>query len=218
MKQDSSIQKNVIDALHHVPSLNAAEIGVSVKNGIVTLTGMVNSYPKKIAAERAAWQVAYVKGMAIDIEVNLNGKEKKSDSEIAQAAMNALHWNSGLDTTNIKIMVEEGSVTLEGTVDWDYQRRMATKALANIISVKEVINNLRISEKPVPAQLKEMVIAAIQRNSNIHSKTIEVDTSGSTVKLRGKVSSWLERKEVLHTVWSLQGVRVVDNDLIIEHL
>lgn len=202
-----------MDELTHIPLLNPSEIGVSVKNGIVTLTGNVDSYPQKVAAERAVLRLKDVHGVADDLIVALNNKNNKSDSEIAQAALYAVEWHSGLDPDKIKILVEDGVVTLSGTVDWDYQRKLAFKTVKNIVGIKNVINNIKLRQRPIPEQVKEKIKAAFHRNANINASAIHVELEGHKVVLTGTVKSWLEKVEAENTVWSLPGISEVENKL-----
>ena len=211
MKKDLEIQKNVMEEIKNIPSLNSAEIGIAVKNGIVTLSGIVTSYPKKIAIERAVLKVKDVIGIAEELEVKLNGSDKRTDSEIAQAVLYAVEWHSGLDKEKIKIFVEDGIVTLEGQVDWDYQRKLAQKTVNNIQGVCGVINNIKISQRPLPDQIKEKIHSSFMRSANIDADKINIEVDGNKVILKGRVKSWTERKEAENTVWNMPGVSEVNN-------
>jgi osmotically-inducible protein OsmY len=213
MKKDIEIQKNVMDEIQSIPSVNASEIGVGVKNGIVTLSGIVTSYPQKIALERTVLKVRDVQGLAEGLQVKLNGYHKRADSEIAQAVMYSLEWHSGLDKDKIQIMVEKGEVTIEGQVDWDYQRKLAYKTVSNITGVTAVINNLKIANRPLPAEIKNQIQVAFSRNANIHSGNIQVSLNDHKVTLNGKVKSWAEKKEAEEAVWKMPGVTEVKNQL-----
>lgn len=217
MKQDSEIQANVMEELKRVPSIKASEIGVSVKNGIVTLSGIVDSYPKKIAAERAVWQVVNVRGIAEEISVKLRPEHKRSDTEMAQAVMYALEWHSGLDISKIKILVDDGEVTIEGYVDWNYQRKFATKTISHIKGVNVIINNLKISEKPVSSEIKRDIEAAFKRSSSIDASKISVNVAGNTVTLKGNVRTWFEKNQAEHITWTMSGVSCVNNEIEINH-
>jgi osmotically-inducible protein OsmY len=213
MKKDNEIQKNVMEELKNLPSLHASEIGVAVKNGIVTLSGVVDSYPRKIAVERTVIKVKNVRGIAEDIQVKLNGSCSKTDSEIAQAVLYSIEWHSGLDPEKIKVHVEDGIVTINGKVDWDYQRKLAQKTAANITGVRGLINNIEIMHRPVPGEIKEKIQSSFVRNANIDSGKITIDIEGNKVILKGKVKCQYEKKEAENTVWSLPGVSKVENKL-----
>lgn len=213
MKRDSEIQKNVMEELGHIHSLNASEVGVSVRNGIVTLSGYVKSYPAKVTIGRAVLSIKNVRGIAEELQVRLSDEDKIDDSNIAQAALYSLEWHSGLDPDKIQLMVEDGVVTITGTVDWDYQRKHAQKTVGNIMGVKNVINNLRLRVRPLPEQVMDKIKAAFLRNANIDAASIHVVLEGHKVILTGTVRSWLEKLEAENTVWSLPGIIEVDNQL-----
>jgi osmotically-inducible protein OsmY len=213
MKKDIDIQKHVMEELKWVPLLNANEIGVSVKNGIVTLSGTVDSYPKKIKAERAVRKVAGVRGIAEDIQVKLNGNSERSDSEIAQAVLKELEWHCNVDIMRVTMLVEDGCVTLEGTVDWDFQRRSAVKAISNIKGVRNVINNIKINAVPVLSEIKESIESAFARNATIDAKKIRVDVDGNKIRLSGTVRNINEKEDAEAIVWAAPGVTIVENKL-----
>jgi osmotically-inducible protein OsmY len=213
MKKDITIQKNVMEELKWIPLLDANEIGVAVKNGIVTISGIVDSYPKKVKAERAVMKVAGVHGIANEIVVRLSDKDKKTDSEIAQVIWHELEWHSNLDIDRIKILVDAGSVTLEGNVGWDFQRKSATKAIRNIKGIREIINNIKISTRPVPAELKDKIESAFERRANLDAGKIKVEVQGSKVVLKGTVRSWTEKMDAEESVWSSPGVSTIENQL-----
>jgi osmotically-inducible protein OsmY len=213
MKKDNEIQKNVLEELDHLPFINTAQIGVTVRNGIVNLSGRIDTYPHKIIAERAILKLKNVHGVADNLEVILKDENKKSDPEIAQAVLYAIEWHSGLDPDNIKIIVENGIVTMAGEVNWDYQRKLAYQTVSHINGVIRVINNIKLAERPISEQVKEKIRAAFQRNANIEAGSIHVSLEGNTVILNGKVRSWLEKLEVENTIWSLPGIVAVENKL-----
>lgn len=216
MKNDIEIQKNVMDELRNTPLINANEIGVSVKNGIVTLSGIVDSYPKKIIVERAVKGVPGVKGIAEDLEVHLSDVHKKSDSEIAQVVLDALHWHSAAPFERITILVEDSVVTIDGTVDWDYQRKHVTKVAENIPGVKGIINNIKIVSGPMPDDIRNKIQSAFLKNAQIDADSIKVEADGNKVILRGKVKSLSEYEEAERSAWNTPGVTEIENDLEIE--
>jgi osmotically-inducible protein OsmY len=216
MERDIEIQTNVMEELKTIPMLKANEIGVAVKNGIVTLCGIVDSYPKKISIEKAVKKIAGVKGIAEDIDVELNGNQKKSDSELAQNIMKALEWDTTVQINNLNILVEDSCVTLEGFVEWDFQRKSATKAIENIVGVKGVINNVKLSASPTTREIKSKIQSAFIRNANIDSEKINVKIDGSKVVLTGSVNSWSEYEDAEQSVWATPGVKSIENKLEFE--
>ncbi|WP_439585620.1 BON domain-containing protein [Dyadobacter bucti] len=216
MKTDLEIQKNVIDQLRWQPILDAAEIGVSVKNGIVTLSGLVNSYPKKLAAEKAAKKVSGVKAIAEDIIVHVYPEKQKTDTELAEAVANALEWHSAVATEKIKIKVEDGFVTLSGEVDWSYERTMAVHAIENLAGVRMVVNTITIKARPITEDIIKKIGSAFQRHASIDSEKVKVSVSGNKVTLSGTVRSWSEREDAEDAAWAASGVSQVINNLVVE--
>lgn len=216
MKKDIEIQKNVMEELTCIPLIKANEIGVAVKNGIVTLSGIVDSYPKKIMIEKAIKKLGGVRGIAEDIEVKLLENQKKTDSEIAQMVTNAIEWHSAAQVDRISILVEDGIVTIEGTTDWDYQRKHVTKVVANIIGVKGIINNIKIANTPVPVDIQKKIKAAFVRNASIDAEKINIKTEGHKVILSGVVKNWSEYEEAERSAWGTPGISVIENGLEFE--
>lgn len=216
MRTDAQIQTDVMAELKWEPILNASEIGVAVKNGIVTLSGTVITYSKKLAAERAAKRVSGVKAVAIDINVALSSSGKRSDTEIAQAVVNALKWNTQLPNEKIKAKVEDGWVTLEGNVEWEFQKIAARHSVENLYGVKGIINNISLSPKIKPTEIKQKISSALLRNASIDAEKIEVESIGNTVILTGTVRSWAEKKDAEDAACAAPGVITVDNRLEIE--
>ena len=169
MKTDSQIQKDVMAQLKWEPFLNASEIGVAVKNGIVTLSGQVDSYLKKIAAEDAAKKIAGVKAIAEDIQIGVSPSNKKTDTEIAEAVVNALKWHTAVQEEKIKIKVENGLVRLEGEVEWEYQKTNAKSAVANLAGVNGVINLIVVKPKIVSSAIEKRINEAFHRSATIDS-------------------------------------------------
>lgn len=211
MKSDEIIQKNVMEELKWVPSLNASEVGVAVKNGIVTLSGIVSSYPQKIRAERAVSKIAGVRGIAEDIMVKLNVSDTRSDSEIAQTVLKELEWHSAVNIDKVKIFVEDAVVTLEGSVNWDYQRKSASKVLAPVKGIKTIINNIKIEPSPVPKEISEKIHASFLRKANIDANNIKIEVQGNKIILTGRVRNLEEKMDAENSVWSSPGVAHVDN-------
>jgi osmotically-inducible protein OsmY len=216
MKSDMQIQKDVMDQLKWEPVLNAAEIGVAVKDGIVTLSGIVDSYAKKIAAETASKKVSGVRGVAEDIQVGMSPMFRKTDTEIVQAVLNALKWDSLVPDERIKVKVEDGVVTLEGEVQWEYQRNAAKTDVENLTGVLRINNFITIKPVVTAANVKQKIVAAFTRAASIDADKIKVQVSGSNVTLTGKTRSVTEMDEAIHAAWSAPGVSVVDNRLVVE--
>jgi osmotically-inducible protein OsmY len=216
MKTDVEIQKDVMEELQWEPLLNATEIGVAVKNGVVTLSGSVDTYLKKREAEKAAQRVAGVKAVAEDIEVNISSAFRKTDAEIAGAVLSALKWHSSVQDEKIKVTVEDGWVTLEGEAEWEFQRSSARNAIENLMGVKGITNNIKIVSRAILKEIKQKITSAFHRSATIDADKINIDTAAGKVVLTGKVRSWAERRDAENAAWAAPGVTKVDNKLEIE--
>ncbi|OQP63761.1 ornithine aminotransferase [Niastella vici] len=216
MKSDIQIQQDVMDQLKWEPDLNAAEIGVGVRNGIVTLSGIVDTYSKKIAAEDAAKKIAGVRAVAEDIQVGMSPTYRKTDTEIADAVLFALRWNTSIPDQKIKVKVEDGVVSLEGEMEWDYQRNEAKQAVEKLAGVSRINNYISVRPSVKPVNVKEQITAALIRSATIDSEKIAVETDGGKVILRGKVRSIAEREDAENAAWAAPGVNSVENDLVVE--
>jgi osmotically-inducible protein OsmY len=213
MKTDLEIQKDIMDELSWEFLLNPNEIGVAVKNGIATLTGTVDSYSKKMLAEKAAKKVIGVKAVPEEIEVRLADHGKKTDTDIALAVVNELKWNSFIPDEKIKVKVEKGWVTLEGELEWNFQRRATKRAVENLEGVVGIINNIVIVPKIKPSEVKNKISAAFHRSATIDAETIEIEAIGSRVVLSGSVRSFAEKRDAEKAAWLAPGVSQVENNI-----
>ncbi|MEO8771133.1 MAG: BON domain-containing protein [Ferruginibacter sp.] len=216
MKSNEELQKDVQDAIKWEPLLKAAEIGVTAKDGVVTLTGVVDHYSSKIEAENAAKNVAGVKAVAIEIEVNYGGCFKKNDTDISNEIMNAWNWNWKIPETRIKVLVENGYVTLEGEVLWDYERSAAEKSVENLTGVKGISNNITIISESKDAIEQSAIEFALDRSWPIYDHAVKVHVIGNKVTLTGIVHSLYQKDEAERLAWNASGVNSVDNELSIE--
>ena len=216
MKTDSQIQKDVMAQLDWEPILDSSQVGVAVKEGIVTLSGIVDTYYKKIAAEKAAKKVAGVKAVAMDIQVGVSPEMKKTDSEIAATVVNALRLHTAVIQDKIKIKVEDALVTLEGNVEWNYQRKMTEKAIEGLPGVRDVLNLIIVSPKVSGTEIKQKINQTFHRSATIDSEKIQVELNGSKIILKGSVRSLAEKDDAEEAAWSAPGVSSVDNRLKLE--
>jgi osmotically-inducible protein OsmY len=216
MKTNEELQKDVQNAIKWEPLLNAAEIGVTAKDGVITLTGVVNSYTKKTEAENAAKNVTGVKAVAETIEVNFGNSFKKNDTEIANEVLNAWKWNWEVPADKIKVKVESGWVTLEGELEWNYQREAAKKAVAHLTGVKGVSNNITIKSESKDAVEQSAVECALERSWSIDDEDVDVKVKGNRVTLTGTVSSLYQKDEAGRLAWNAPGVYSVDNELLVD--
>lgn len=211
MKTDSQLKTDVIDELAWDPAVNATGIGVMVADGVVTLTGHLDSYAEKHAVERAIHRVAGVRGIALELDVKLSAAHKRSDSEIAQAAATAIHLNSLLPDGKVKVEVEDGWVTLTGEVDWSYQVARAEQCIWPLAGVRGLSNRITIRPRASGKDIGSEITAALTRQAMREARHITVEVEGGVVTLRGRVHSLAEREAAVGAAFSAQGVsRVVD--------
>ena len=216
MRTDKELQRDVIDEINWTPALRDEEIGVAVKDGVVTLSGDVSNYVKKYDAERAAEKVHGVKAVAVDINVKLPSSSFHSDTVIAHEALNALKWDVQVPDDKIKLRVEDGRIIMDGEVEWQYQRSAAERAVRYLSGVKSVSNFINVKPKKVSTyDVSEKIKAAFKRSAEVDSSHITVESSGGKVTLKGNVRSWAERRDAEAAAWSAPGVTQVDDRLAV---
>ena len=220
MKTDSELQRDVMTELKWEPTIHAAEIGVAVKDGVVTLSGDVDTYSMKWAAERTVRRVSGVKGLAEGIKVRLPDPYKRSDEDVAGVATNVLNWNVWVPRDRVKVIVQNGWVTLSGDVDWFYQKERAEDAVRHMIGVRGVTDSITI-KPPVPTvkafEVKNGIEDALKRNARLlrDADKIRVEISGSKVILHGSVGSWADYDEAEYAAYCAPGVSEVQNKLAV---
>ena len=216
MKTNEELQRDVQNAIKWEPQLNAAEIGVTAKDGVITLMGTVDAYYKKIEAENAAKNVDGVKAVVEEIEIKYSSNTK-SDEDIAKDALKALTDNWNVPQEKIQIKVEKGWVTLEGQVTWNYQKEAANKSIGHLTGVKGVTNRIKIKSEIQDEIEKKNIVRALESNWTLRSENIFVKVDGTTVTLTGAVSSLFQKDLAEKIVWKTPGIWSVNNQLVVEH-
>ncbi len=214
-RTDEDIQADVLDELKWDTHVRPNEIGVAVKEGIVTLTGWVDSYLKKIHAEEAAHRVPGVKAVANDIEVRLPSSAERTDADLAAAVLNALKWDAAIPAGTLDVTVSKGWVTLKGEVEYAFQKRDAERAVQRLSGVKGVGNLIVVKPHLSPTDLKLQIERALIRNAETDARHITVEVQGSKVILHGTVRSYAEKRAAADAAWSAPGVSEVDNRIVV---
>ena len=215
MKSDSEIERDVKAELEWDPDLDASDIAVSVKKGVVTLAGFVKSYTDKYEAEAAAKRVAGVVGVANDLEVRMPSVDERPDPDIARDAVAALKSQLPISSENIKVIVTKGWVTLEGEVEWQYQRQTAENTVQRIKGIKGVSNTILLRPHAEPSEIKRKIQDALRRSAEVDANRIQVEADGGEVILKGTVRSWIERAEAERAAWAAPGVTAVDDRIVV---
>ena len=212
---DKDLKQHVLNALDWEPSLDASDVGVSVDQAVVTLRGNVSTYSEKLAAERVALRVYGVKAVANDLVVHIATPFERTDTEIAQAAVAALQWNTLVPKDRLTVTVAKGWLTLNGNLDWQYQKDAAAKAVAHLTGVKGVTNNVTVQPRVKSVAVREKIEDAFKRSAEIDARRINVTALDGKVILSGNVHSWAERQEAERAAWAAPGVTQVEDRLTI---
>ncbi|MBX4908810.1 MULTISPECIES: BON domain-containing protein [Rhizobium] len=212
---DITLRQNIIDELDFEPSIDAANIGISVEEGIVTLTGHVGSYSEKETAERVVKRIKGVRGIAQEIDVRIFGNYEASDDDIARRAANMLDWNVSVPKGAIQVKVQKGWITLTGKAEWQYQKNAASDAVRNLVGVVGLSNLIEISPRVSAADVKKRIEDAFKRDAELESQGIRVEVSGGSVTLKGKVHTWSERRAAERAAWSAPGIKTLNDQIAI---
>jgi osmotically-inducible protein OsmY len=213
MKTDAQLQDDITAALNWEPSLDATHIEIAVKEGVVTVVGAVASFTEKWTAEHIVKSVGGVKAIANELAVRLPGASERTDSDIARAAINALEWSASVPHDRITVTVRDGKITLEGSVDWSYQKTAAEEVMRQLMGVKGITNRLVVEPKVVAMDISTKIAEAFKHYAILEARKIWVEAEGGKVILRGNVHSWLERMEAERVAASAPGVTEVENHI-----
>jgi osmotically-inducible protein OsmY len=216
MIDDRQLQQDVLDELDFEPSIDAAHIGVTAHHGVVTLSGFVGSYGEKFAAERAAQRVKGVRAIAEEIDVRLPSDKKHADDEIAARAADILKWQVGLPAEAIRVKVENGVITLSGTVEWQFQKQDAAAAVHKLTGIVYVSNQIQVASRVCKEAVKDSIERALERSAELEASRLTIETDGGKVTLRGRLGSWHEREVARRATWSVPGVTQVHDQTVIE--
>jgi osmotically-inducible protein OsmY len=217
MKNNSELQTDVQNAIKWEPLLNAAEIGVTARDGVISLTGIVDSYVKKMEAENGAKKVIGVKALVENIEVKFPNSWSKTDAEIANEVLKALASNYSFPNDKVTVKVEDGWVTLEGELPWNYQKEEAKGCINYLMGVKGVTNNILVKSETHDTIEQKDIENALARSWSINDNDIQVKVSGTKVTLTGTVNSWYQKEEAGRIAWKTKGIWSVENDLAVDY-
>lgn len=212
---DNALRQHIVDELEFEPSVDAANIGVAVEGGIVTLTGHVPTYVERMTAENTVGRIKGVKGIACEIEVRPLGTNITADDEIARRAVQSIEWNVQVPKNKVQVRVQKGWVTLSGELHWHYQRTAVENAIRVLGGVKGVINNIDVVPHAIASDVKRRIEDALRRDAELDAQAIKVDVRDGKVKLEGKVRAWSERRAAERAAWSAPGVRAVEDHISI---
>jgi len=212
---DSEIRRKVIAELDWDSSIDSSAVGVAVKDGVVTLSGSIANYWQKKEAERVVKRVAGVKAVAEDLTIKLPGTATRSDVDIAQSVVSGLRFNVAVPRDRIQVTVEDSWVTLEGEVEWQYQKSAAENAIKHLMGVKGVTNSISIKPRVSAADVKAKIEGAFARRAQLDANQIRVESSDNKVILRGSVRSWDEKEQAEQAAWAAPGVTKVENNVIV---
>lgn len=215
MKSDSELQQDVMSELEWEPSVDHADIGVSVHDGVVTLNGFVKSYAEKQAAERAAQRVSGVKAIAEEIKVRYASDAKNADHEIAKRILDLFNWSALIPDEKIGVKVENGWVTLTGTVDWQFQSAEAKKAAGKISGVVGITNRVQVRQRPATSDIRRRIEAAFDRQADLDAAGVTIALDGGKVTLGGRVKAWHERQVAERAAWAAPGVTAVEDHIVV---